>query len=78
MMLYTKYQGSKPYGFRQEDFFDVFPIISQCKIFAPGRGQFWPQGHNHKVMQHTKYHGSRPNGFRKDDFFHVFSLSKPM
>ena len=27
MMLCTKYQGSKPYGFRQEDFFYVFPYI---------------------------------------------------
>ena len=23
-----------------------FPYIIQCKIVTPGRGQFWPQGHN--------------------------------
>ena len=29
-MLHTKYQGSRPCGFRQEDF-QVFPYISLCK-----------------------------------------------
>ena len=39
MMLHTKYQGSRPYGFRQEDFF-MFPYKSiNVK-------HFWPQGHN--------------------------------
>ena len=27
-MLHTKYQSSRPYGFRQEDFFHIFPYIS--------------------------------------------------
>ena len=31
MMLHTKYQGSKPRGFKQEDFFYVFPYKSLCK-----------------------------------------------
>ena len=69
MMLLTKYQGSKPDGFRQEDFSMFFPYISQCKICDPGRGHFGPRGIIHKVMLHTKYHGSRPNGFRQEDFF---------
>ena len=30
MMLHTKYQGSRPCGFRQEDF-SMFPYISLCK-----------------------------------------------
>ena len=37
MMLYTKYQGSRPCGFRQEDF-SRFPYISLCKICDPGGG----------------------------------------
>ena len=54
-MLHTKYQGSRPYGFRQEDFFHVFPYIGLCKTSdhrggggggGGGGGQFWPQGHN--------------------------------
>ena len=46
MMLHTKYQGSKPYGFRQEDFFYVFLIQAYAKHVTPGAGQFWPQGYN--------------------------------
>ena len=30
MMLHTKYQGSRSYGLRPEDF-SMFPYISQCK-----------------------------------------------
>ena len=41
MMLHTKYQGSRTYGFRQEDFFMFFPIYKPM-----GQGLFWPQGHN--------------------------------
>ena len=44
MMLHTKYQGSWPNGFRQEDFF-VFPILAYVKHTTPV-GYFWPQGHN--------------------------------
>ena len=70
MKLYTKYQGSRPCGFRQEDF----------SMFV------WPQEHTcnlknlvevHEVMLHTKYQGSRPCGFRQEDFF-MFSIYKPM
>ena len=34
-MLQTKYQGSRPNGFRQEVFFHVFPYISLCKTCDP-------------------------------------------
>ena len=39
-MLHTKYHGSWPYGFRQEDFFHVFPFISLCITCDPGAGPF--------------------------------------
>ena len=42
MMLHTKYQGSKPYGFRLEDFFMFFPIEAYVKTCYPF---FWPQGY---------------------------------
>ena len=47
-MLRTKYQSSKPYGFRQEDFFHVFPytLIRLCKTCDPRVGHFWHQGYN--------------------------------
>ena len=32
-------------GYR-EDVVWSFPYINQSKIVPPGRGQFWPQGHN--------------------------------
>ena len=44
MMLYTKYQGSKPYGFRQEDFFMFFPIKANVKRVTPGVGPFLAPG----------------------------------
>ena len=46
MMLHTKYQGSRPNDFRQEDFFHVFPNISLCQICDPWVEPKWPQGHN--------------------------------
>ena len=47
MILHTKYQGSRPYGFRQEDFFHVAPYISLRKTYDPWGGAFFlPQGYN--------------------------------
>ena len=44
--LIYKYIGFRPCGFREEDFFHIFPIITLCYIMMPpGRGQFEPQGH---------------------------------
>ena len=83
MMLNTKYQGSRPCGFRQEDFV-TFSYISLCKtcdpqgqaFLAPGPGQFWPKGYNLNkldrgplgVMLNTKYQQSRLSSFRQEDF----------
>ena len=82
-MLHTKYQGSRPCGFRQM-IFSGFSYISLCETCEPKAGHFGPQGHTLNtlgrgllIMLHTKYQGSMPCGFRQDDFFHV-SLYKPM
>ena len=43
-MLHTKYQDSRPCGFRQEDFF-MFPYISiDVKHVIPGAGAFLTPG----------------------------------
>ena len=39
-MLHTKYQGSNPYGFRQEDFFMLIPIYAYVKHVTPGQAIF--------------------------------------
>ena len=44
VMLHTKHQGSRPYGFRQEDF-STFSLLSLCKTCDPrGRAIFGPGG----------------------------------
>ena len=45
MMLHTKYQGPRPYGFRQEDFF-MFSLNKPLNMQPAGPGHFWPEGHN--------------------------------
>ena len=82
MMLDTKYKGSRPYGFRKEDFFHVIPYISPCKTCDPwGEAIFGPRGmiltnlvEVHKVMLHTKYQGSRPYVIRPEDFSMFFPI----
>ena len=77
VMLHTKYQGSRPYGFRQEDFFHVSPHLSLCKACDPrGWAIFGPRGIVwtnlvvvYQMMLHSKYQGSRPCGFRQEEFF---------
>ena len=41
-MLHTKYQGSRSFGFRQEDFVMLFPI-NYVKHVTLGWGHFWPK-----------------------------------
>ena len=82
-MLHTKYQGTRPYGFRQQDFFYAFPYISLCKTCdSQGQGNFCPEGGNLNKLGRgplgdATYQSSRPYGFRLEDFF-MFSLYKFM
>ena len=43
-MLHTKYQGSRPGGFRHEVFFHIFPIKAYVKHLTPWVGTFLAQG----------------------------------
>ena len=79
-MLHTKYQGSRPCGFRQEDF-SCFSSISLCKHVTPGVGQIWPLGqHLNKLgrdlLGDAAYQISRPYAvwFQTGWFFHVFPI----
>ena len=38
-LLHTKYQSCGPSGFREEDFFDFFPIVGRWRLSTPGA---WP------------------------------------
>ena len=40
MMLHTKYQGTRPCGLRQEDFFMFLPIKAYVKPVTPEAGPF--------------------------------------
>ena len=67
-MLYTKYQGSRSYGFIQEYMLSFpYTCISLCKTCDTWMGPF-------KVMLHTEYQGSRPNGFRQEGVFMNFPI----
>ena len=50
MMLHTKYQSSRPCGFRQEDFFHIFPISALPNIKALG-----PVVSDKKIFSHFPY-----------------------
>ena len=41
MMFHTKYQGSRPSGFREEDVFIFLPIKAYVKPVTPGAGPFF-------------------------------------
>ena len=41
MMPHIIYQGSRPCGFRQEDFFMFLPIKAYVKPVTPGAGPFF-------------------------------------
>ena len=44
MVLHTKYQGSRPCGFRQEDFFMFLPILVYVNHVTPRAGSFLAPG----------------------------------
>ena len=47
MLLHSKYQGSRPCGFKQEDFvLRFFSYISLCKTCDLRVEPFLPHGHN--------------------------------
>ena len=43
-LLLTKYESSGPCGYREEDFFYVFPIVCLWELMTPGAGPFLTPG----------------------------------
>jgi hypothetical protein len=81
MILYTKYQSSKPCTFRQEDFY-FFTICTQWKSMTPGGGaNFDPRAiiciillEVHYIMFHAEYLNSSLCKFREDDFLSFYYI----
>ena len=77
-LLHTKYESSGPCGFREEDFFFVFPIV--CLWELGGGAIFDPRDmvgriykEDHYILLHTKYESSGPCGFGD----YVFPMTPP-
>ena len=82
-LVHTMYESSGPYGFGEEDFFYVFPIVSLRELLLTPRGGSIsdPRGmlgriyvKLHITMLHTKYRSFGCCGFREEDFFMYFPL----
>ena len=81
MMLHTKYQGSRPHGFRQ-DFFFIFSLYKSMQTCdLPGQSHFGPQGHylnkrGRSLLDDTSYQILRLYAlwFQTRRFFHVFTI----
>ena len=79
MMLQTKYQSSRLYGFRQEYLFMFLPLKAYVKHMTPERSHLWPQGYtlnklDRGLLNDTKIpkkQGSRSCGFRQNLFMFV-------
>ena len=57
MTLHTKYLGSMPCGFRQEEFF----IKAYVKPVTPEAGPFWPYGYNLIKLRRSLLDDTTPN-----------------
>ena len=73
VMLHTKYQGPRPYGFRQENFSTYFHIDAYFNMWPLGQGHFWLEGNNLNKL-------GKVLGLKVSDkkIFFIFSLNKPM
>ena len=82
VMLHTKYHGSWPNGFRQEDFSTCFSLFNPyVKHVTSGVGQFWPQGYNlnrlgRRLLDNASYQISRLYAlwFQTRRFFMFFPI----
>ena len=75
-LLHTKYEGSGPCGFGEEDFFLCFaasrPWGGACMNPRGTVGRIYKE--DHYTMLHTKYERSGTCGFGEEDLFMFFPL----
>ena len=77
VMQHTKHQGSRPSGFRQEDFIMFyFPYTSICTTCDPPLPLLIQTKLEVHLVITPKHQGLRSCGFRQEDRFR-FSLNKP-
>ena len=81
-LLHTKYESAEPCGFREEDFYNVFPIASLWELLTPRGGAIFDHRGMirriyvklHITMLHTKYRSFDFCSFR-EEFYMYFQLS---
>ena len=84
-LLHTKYESSGPCGFREEDFFYVFPIVCLWELMTPGAGPFltpgaWLAGFTKRTTTHFYTQNMKALGLvvsEKKIFFYVFPMMPP-
>ena len=79
MMLHTKYQGSRPYGFRLEDF-RMFFLYSLRRTCDPQGGPFLAPGNNlnkfgRSLLSDATYQNIRALGLMGSGKFFFFNVS---
>ena len=67
-MLHTKYDSSGLFGFGEEDFFYVFPIVSLWELMTPAAGSFltpgpWLAGFIKRTTKHCYIQNMKALGF---------------
>ena len=74
-LLHTKYEGSGPCGFGDEDFFMFCPSRPRGGACMDPRGTVGRiYKEDHYTLLHTKYERSGTCGFGEEDFFMFFPL----
>ena len=66
-LVHTTYESSGPYGFREEDFFYVFPMTPRGGACMDAVGRIYKGEHYTLLL--TKYESSGPCGFGEEYFF---------
>ena len=73
ILLHTKYEGSGPYGFGEEDFLCFAPSRPRGGACMDPRGTVGRiYKEDHYTLLHTKYERSGTCGFGEEDFFFMF------
>ena len=74
-LLHTKYEGSGPCGFGEEDFLCFAPSRPRGRACMDPRGTVGRiYKEDHYTMLHTKYERPVTCGFGEEDFFYVFPI----